>query len=575
MNKRRLVVPLIWLIILMASASSAYSQQRDISAFNSPRSNAPGSPSVPGNSPDGAAGEALEKLTQDFNEALMTVQSHHVDGDQMNYASIFKSSINGMLQSLDPHSKFYDAGDYREWLAHQRFQYCGIGATIGYRAIGSRVDTYILDTFQDSPASRANLRYGDRILEVDGLSVPNRASSEVREHIRGRCDSVVNLKVERAATGATDTIKVSREVMHQPSIPDAYLVRPGIGYILMDGGFVFTTPDELQSALRFLKELGATAYILDLRNNRGGHVYEAIRVADMFLPRGQVILTLKGRIGGISHTYSAANAAPDLSPLVILVNRHTASASEIVVGSLQDHDRALVVGENSFGKGLVQNFAVLDEGLGLNLTIARYYTPSGRLIQRDYTNVSYYDYLSRGDAELAGGTSGQRQQAAPTGPSSRTDQGRPVYGGGGITPDVAVLPRLMTPEQQQLTDSIFIFTRELVNGRVAGFDAYKVQRPIDYGHLLQATDFPATEALYKSYKRYVMTQNLNIKEDRLDAEHDFILRQLRYEIVTAAYGTTAALQALEADDLQLKRAIDEIPRAREFAQTFTRRCNLH
>ncbi|MBV8855414.1 MAG: S41 family peptidase [Acidobacteria bacterium] len=572
MRKGSSIVLLAWLIILMAAPPSARPQQGSVSAVNPPHAS-PADPGARDDSRAGAGAEAVEKLERDFNEALAAVEANHADGGRMDYTSVFKSAINGMLQSLDPHSKFYDAEDYREWVAHQRFQYCGIGATIGYRGVGERVNTYVIDTFQDSPASRANLRYGDRILEVDGLAAPDKYSNEVRERIRGRCGSVVRLKVERAATGRADSVEITREVMHQPSVPDAYLVRPGVGYVLMNGGFVFTTPDELQAALRFLKERGATSYIIDLRDNRGGHVYEAIRVADMFLPRGQVILSLKGRIGGLSHTYAAANAAPDLSPLVVLINRNTASASEIVVGALQDHDRALVVGENSFGKGLVQNFAVLNEGLGLNITIARYYTPSGRSIQRDYTSVGYYDYLNPSGAAPPEGSSGQERQA---GTPARTDSGRAVYGGGGIRPDVAVAPRLVTPEQQRLMDSIFLFTRELVNGRVEGLGAYKIQRPIDYGHLLQPTDFPVGEEVYQSYKRYVTTQAaLGVGAARLDEERDFILRRLRYEIVTASYGTVTAMQALESDDPQLKRAIEEIPRAGEFALSFARRYNLH
>jgi carboxyl-terminal processing protease len=343
----------------------------------------------------------------------------------------------------------------------------------------------------------------------------------------------------------------------------------------MNGGFTFTTPEELQSALRFLRERRATAYILDLRNNRGGQVYEAIRVADMFLQPDQVILSLKGRIAGINHTYTAANTNPDLSPLVVLINRHTASASEIVVGALQDHDRALIVGENSFGKGLVQSFIKLDEGLGLNLTIARYFTPSGRLIQRDYATMSYFDYFKKGKSEPDDDSDGEDRRTDLSRTLSRTDSGRPIYSKGGITPDRVAPPRVITSEQQLLLDSIFLFVRELVNGRIKGFNAYQVGQSIDFGHVLQPADFPVTEALYKDYAEFMTTRSaLNITSFQLERERDFIKRQLRYEILTAAYGSNTALQALNDDDPQLISALEGIARARELTERAMRRANV-
>jgi carboxyl-terminal processing protease len=506
----------------------------------------------------------IAEVEQSFAEALSLVEANYVDGARLNYNNLIKSSIIGMLRSLDPHSNYYDRKEFEELRNDQRSEYFGIGASIVDRRVGDQVDTYILATFENSPAALAGLRFGDRIVAVDGQPMHGRPSAEVRDRIRGPRGTVVKLTVERAATGRIETVEITRDAVPQPSVPDAYVIRPGVGYIDMTRGFNVTTADELEEALEKLHQRGVTGLILDLRNNPGGFLDQAIRVAEKFLSDGQVILTQKGRNFTADRTYRATNGSPDTTPLVILINRGTASASEIVAGAMQDHDRALIVGENSFGKGLVQSIIPLDYGAGLTLTSAKYYTPSGRLIQRDYTNSSYYDYITRG------GVGNQDEETTinqtPTGPESHTDTGRPVYGGGGIMPDELVKPRLIKPEQQRLIDPIFAFVRELVNGRIAGFESYKVQRPIEYDHELQPTDFPVTDALYEAFKSFVNKspayKNLSTL---VDANQDFVRRQLRYDIITAAYGTVTATRVYILDDPQVLKAIELLPRARELA----------
>ena len=345
------------------------------------------------------------------------------------------------------------------------------------------------------------------------------------------------------------------------------MIRPGVGYVAMTGGFNTTTADEFRSALDKLHEQGMQMLILDLRGNGGGLLNQAVRVANTFLKRGQLIVTQKGRVRGSSETYVADNEQPDNSPLVVLVNRGTASASEIVTGALQDHDRALVVGENTFGKGLVQIPFPVDYGSALMLTIAKYYTPSGRLIQRDYSNSSFYDYYTNGGSYRTE----NQTPPQPTGPESRTDTGRTVYGGGGITPDETIKPRVITTAQQRLIDPVFAFALELSRGRVAGFEQYKLQRPIDFRSDLKQTDFAVTDALYKAFKDFVANKtDYKLSPALLDRERAFVERQLRYELATAAYGTTTAFQVFNFDDPQIMRAIDLLPRARELAQTAQR-----
>jgi carboxyl-terminal processing protease len=285
---------------------------------------------------------ATAAVQRDFDEALKVIQEQYVDGRQLNYNDVFKSSIIGMLRSLDPHSNYYDREEFDELKTDQRSEYFGIGASIQNYVHGDQADTYITATFDGSPAGRAGLRYGDRIVEVDGVKMTGKSSLEVRDKIRGPRGSTVKLTLERAADKRIEKVDIVRDAVPQPSIPDAYMLKPGVGYIDMTRGFNYTTTDELLDALDRLHARGMTSLVLDLRNNPGGFLDQAIHVAEVFLRNGQLILTQKGRNGFRDNTYESHNNAPDTTPLVILINENTASASEIVAGAMQDHDRALI-----------------------------------------------------------------------------------------------------------------------------------------------------------------------------------------------------------------------------------------
>jgi carboxyl-terminal processing protease len=489
-------------------------------------------------------------------EALALIESNYVDGKKLDYNTVFKSSIIGMLRSLDPHSNYYDRQEYDEFRTDQRSEYFGIGASIANQRIREQTDTFVIATFENSPAARAGLRFGDRIVKVDSFDATEKSSLDVRDKIRGPRGSSVKITVDRAATGRVETLELVRDVVPYPSIPDAYMIRPGVGYIDMTHGFNYTTADELEYALNYLHDRGMISLVLDLRNNPGGLLEQAIRVSEKFLMKGQLILTQRGRNGLGDQDYSARDDTPDQVPLVVLINGNSASASEIVAGAMQDHDRALLVGENSFGKGLVQSISNLEYGSGLTLTTAKYYTPSGRLIQRDYSNGSIYDYR-RG----AG-----REEQQPKGPESRTSSGRPVYSGAGITPDEVVKPRSIKVSDARLMSPAFAFSRELVNGRVAGFESYKVQRPIDFNHRLEASDYPMTDALFQAFKNFVVKNPFwNTTAAQIDKSRAFVELQIRYNLITAAYGRVTAEQVVVLDDPQVAKALDAVPRARQLA----------
>jgi carboxyl-terminal processing protease len=508
----------------------------------------------------------IEKIEQDTSEALTLIQDNYVDGKKIDYNELFKSAIDSMLHSLDPHSNYFDAKEFEQFRTDQSSQYFGIGASIGdlHDANGENTTTYIKATFDGAPAYRAGLRYGDKIVEVNGTKMAGKPFSEVRTFLRGPRGTTAKIVVERYGTGKRETIEIIRDAVPQPSISEAYMIRPGIGYMSMRGGFNQTTYNEFRAAMQSLKAQGMQQLVIDLRDNGGGLVNQAYRVANTFLSRGQVVFTQKGRLDGTADVYRADNLNPETMPLVLMVNRNTASASEILAGALQDHDRAIVIGENTFGKGLVQNPFMIEYGSMLLLTIAKYETPSGRLIQRDYSNGNLYDYYTKGGLS----NTGAPQPNAPKGQEKKTDTGRIVYGGDGITPDEFTKPDTITSErdrqQKKLNDPIFSYALDLSFGKIAGMETYKVDRAIKFNYDLTAADFPISENLFQSFKKYAVDK-YKTSPVLIDKEREFVERNLRSELVTAAYGTTTTLQIINDIDNQIKSAITALPKAKQLA----------
>ncbi len=507
----------------------------------------------------------LQSIQRDFDEALKMIQEQYIDGKKMNYNDVFKSSIIGMLRSLDPHSNYYDREEFEELKTDQRSEYFGIGASIQNFSTRTRLDTYITATFDSSPAGRAGLRYGDRIVEVDGVPMTGKSSLEVRDKIRGPRGSTVKLTLERAATKLIEKVEIVRDAVPQPSIPDAYLLRPSVGYIDMTRGFNYTTTDELIDAIERLEAKGMKSLVLDLRNNPGGFLDQAIHVAEVFLPNGQLILTQKGRNGYRDNTFESKNSSPNTTPLVILINEQTASASEIVAGAMQDHDRALIVGQTSFGKGLVQSIIPLDFGAGLTLTSAKYFTPSGRLIQRDYSNGGFYDYYTHG-AGVA--RDPKREPPKPSGPEKKTDTGRAVYGGGGIMPDENVNPRTVNLTQRRMLSPIFSFVRELVNGRIAGLESNRIGRGIVFDYDLKSDEYRITDEIVRAFREFVEKDPAyRVTPAMVDRYRSYVELELRFNIVTAAHGrVTGDRVFITTDDPQVSKAVDVLPKARNLAR---------
>ncbi|MCS6884099.1 MAG: S41 family peptidase [Acidobacteriota bacterium] len=488
-------------------------------------------------------------VERSFSEAVAVVENNYVD--RVENDVLTKASIQGLLRTLDPHSSYFDSKEFQELQSEQHSQFFGIGVTINRR--NDRV--YVLSTIKNTPAERAGLRYGDAIIKVDGKSAVDWSTQEVMERVRGPKGEPVEIEIERPGVPKPLTFRIYRDAVPLPSIRNAYMIRPGIGYIALVGGFNHTTEQELLRAIEDLKLQGMQSLILDLRNNPGGLLTQAVKVANIFLQRGQVVVSVRGRNERFeSRVYEAVNPDPEDMPLVVLINRSTASASEIVAGAIQDHDRGLIVGETSFGKGLVQTVFHLPYGSGLTLTTAKYYTPSGRLIQREYRGLSLYDYYVR------------REQNTNSRTVHRTDAGRNVYSGGGIKPDIEVKGLEANPLRVRIFEGVFDFVRQLVNGQMQGFANFKITKTV-FNHKLRDDEFQITDKLLAAFRAHIsLNERFKLTDAQFNENLAYIKQRLREEIVTAAYGTEVAQQVFLASDPQTLRAIEELPRARLLAE---------
>lgn len=501
---------------------------------------------------------AKKKIGEEFLAAILLASDQYA-GDT-DYERLTRSSIVGMLRTLDPHSSYFDPKQWEKFFNDQRSRYFGIGSLIAQR--NRRI--YIISPTAGTPSYRAGFRYGDEIVEVNGESVAGMTVTQVSNKLIGPEGTSVTVKIQRLGEPAAEH-KFTRSSVPFPSITHTFMLGKGTGYVNLQRGFNTTTADEMERSVQKLRAQGMNALILDLRDNGGGLVDQAWKVLNRFLYRGQKIVSLRGRPGVFpSRDFAANNPSPDDIPVVVLVNRFSASASEIVAGALQDHDRARIVGENSFGKGLVQNPFPLTDGSAIILTTGKYYTPSGRLIQREYSGRSFYDYyLQRGDKE-----------AVQRGEERRTDSGRAVYSGGGIQPDVEAKIRYTEQElrlQREWYDPLFEFVRPLIAGQIPGLTEYKIEATVDHNHILADSEYTVSDKVLDALKKFLNGhKDFSAMESRVSKEADFLKRQIRYELVTAAYGAENAYQVLLEADNQVRAALAEIPKAKTMAEDVVR-----
>ena len=515
-----------------------------------------------------------DDIEKDYNEAVETISDGYA-GD-IDYERATQAAIQGMLSTLDPHSMYFPYNEFKKLKEDQGSRFYGIGVTI----VQHRDGVYIQSAVEGTPAGRLGLRYGDRILEVDGQDAREWTSEQVSKKVRGGRGEPVTIKVDRAGSEAPLDYTIIRDSVPLPSIRNAYILRPGTGYVGLTGGFQSTSDEELRDAIKKLKGEGMRQLILDMRGNPGGLLNQAIDVASEFLPRGQVVVSVRGRTDYSEPiVYKSSGADPEDVPLVVLINRGSASASEIVAGAIQDHGRGLIVGETSFGKGLVQHVFQLPFNTGLTLTTARYYTPYGRSLQRDYSSGSLYDYYTRHEDEAPPSpVSPTRNSSSPVaqvspvppppmGPAVKTAAGRVFYGGGGITPDVDVKPLTFSPARILIAESAFQFTRRLAAGLVPGLEGYKVEQ-VQYGRNPKSGDYPINDRVLEAFRSFVRTDvESQLTQAQVEQELDFVKLRLREEIVTAAFSNDAGARVLLDSDPQVMRALEALPDAKRLAES--------
>jgi len=445
--------------------------------------------------------------------------------------SIFKGAIPGMLRTLDPHSSFFDVKDFANLREEQRGMYYGVGMTVQPK--DGR--TVVVAPFTGSPAYKAGIRPGDVILEVNDKRTDGLTTTQVADMLKGPKGTPVQILIAREGVDKPITFNVIRGEIPRHSVETAFFIKPGIMYVDVQS-FTETTSKEIEEAFKKLGEQNVKGLVLDLRDNPGGLLNEGVAVAGRFLRRGQTVVSHRGR-SSPEKPYSATNGSSSRDyPIVVLVNRYSASAAEIVAGALQDHDRAYIIGDNTFGKGLVQTVFPLSENTGLALTTAKYYTPSGRLIQRDYSNGSFYDYYFRKDIETKNLMD-----------AKMTDGGRTVYGGAGISPD------------EKVTFTYNKFQIDLLRRR-AFFDFVAKY----FG--AHDTNIPKTwtpdAAMLQEFREYLLKNGTQFTEQDFAENTEWVKTELKKEAWITCFSRDESLKLAAETDPTVVKALDDLPKAR-------------
>jgi carboxyl-terminal processing protease len=459
-----------------------------------------------------------------------------INGEKADTA-IYDGAIPGMLRVLDPHSSFYDPKAYARMREEQHGRYYGVGMTIQQQL--NKI--YVVYPFEGTPSFKAGIHPGDVITAVDGkpVSVDGKipggltSSDQVAKALKGPKGTHVVATMIREGHPQPLVFDLVRDQIPHPSVDLAYEIRPGVGYIHLSQFQEDTAEDVLRTIDGFGNLKGL---VFDLRGNPGGLLSQAVEVCDHLLAKGQGIVSQRGRAFP-DQVYTATHGNGGRTfPIVVLVNRGTASAAEIVSGALQDHDRALIVGETTFGKGLVQTVYNLGENTGLALTTYHYYTPSGRLIQRNYSGVSLYDYYSHGGTPPADTASREVKL---------TDSGRTVYGGGGITPD----EKIESPKLNHFQDSLLYK------------DAFFHFAPVYLANRTVDRNFQVDGAVLAEFKKFLTSQEIPWTDADLNGVSDWLKIGIKDKILTIQFGQLQGLRARADWDPEIQKALGYLPEA--------------
>jgi carboxyl-terminal processing protease len=482
-----------------------------------------------------------------FTAALAAIQANYAEpaeSDRLVYGA-----INGMLQTLDPHSSFMDPKAYARMREQQEGRYYGLGLSI----VSIDGDITISRVFEGSPAYAQGIRRGDVIAQIEGESAKGWTTDEAVRKLRGQKGTFVNIGVRRKGLEDLIPLRVMRDEISIPSIKAAFMIDAQTGYVKVDD-FAEHTDEDLGSALADMKAKGMKRLVFDLRGNPGGQLDQAIRITNRFIPRGSKIVYTRGRVANSDHDYHATENGDYLDiPMVVLVSRNSASASEIVSGALQDYDRAYVVGETTFGKALVQSVYRVSQGAGLALTTARYFTPSGRLIQRpwDGTFDEYLTYTLRDQAERTH-TPDQLKY---------TVGGRKVYSGGGIEPDKRFDGPIEGFNPTRFGRSLY--ARQLFASYAEQFTAEGDSRPGAQGknRRVMKKGFVVDDAMIEDFKQFVIGRKVVMDDESWAKDKEFIRAMIRYDIDVPLFSVAVAQQHLIEADPQAKFALTQFPEA--------------
>jgi carboxyl-terminal processing protease len=478
-------------------------------------------------------------LERNFTNVLAIVERNYADPVDVDKA-IYDGAIPGMLRVLDPHSNFFDPRQYALFREEQQGKYYGVGMTVQAR----ENQTMVLAPFVGSPAYKAGIRPGDIILKVNDKSCEGLTTTEVADMLKGPKGTTVHISLGREGWEKPIEVSVVRDEIPRPGVEFFTMVKSGVGYVRVST-FNETTDSDLSDALKQLEVGRLDGLIIDLRNNGGGLLNQAVGMADMFLDKGEIVVSHRGRSSAERPYYVIHGNQGVQVPLIVLINGQSASASEIVAGAIQDHDRGLIVGDTSFGKGLVQTQYPLNEDTALLLTTARYYTPSGRLIQRDYKNISLYDY--------------HYNPKPPQTPEVKlTDSGRQVFGQGGITPDDAIAaPKLDEFQQLLLRRGVFYPFQQGV-GDFTRF--YLGERP-------EITkDFVVDDAVVSRLRKYLDQQHIRYTEPEIQDNLVWLKWKIKREVFTSVFGQNDGYKVELQGDAQVQKAIELIPQAKALYQ---------
>ena len=476
------------------------------------------------------ADDAIGQSMKSFTSVYAAVEQNFADKVEADKA-VYKGAIPGMLRTLDPHSNFFDPKDYAALREDQRGQYYGVGMQVGAR----NSKTMVMWPFENSPAYRAGLRPGDIIAQVNDKKTDGLNTTEIAELLKGPRGTKVQVTVNRQGLSAPKSFDIVRDAIPRFTVPEAIWLKPGIAYVRVTQ-FGENTSKEYDERIRQLGESNIKGMVLDLRGNPGGLLNEGVEIAGRFLKKNDLVVSHRGRAQPNKNYTARSDSGNRNYPVVVVVNRSSASAAEIVSGALQDHDRAWILGDNTFGKGLVQTVYPLSENSGLALTTAKYYTPSGRLIQRDYSNVSFFDYYYRKD------TATRNPQDV-----KMTDSGRTVYGGGGISPDEQFVPkfdRFQTDLARKY--ALFNFTKHYFGNREAKLPKGWVP----------------DEKILAELHDYLMEQKFTFTEAEWAQDHSWLKENLQREMYLTAFSIDESRRIAVETDPMVQKAVDAMPKAR-------------